>query len=342
MDRARVDELRRRLGDPLALATALGIAEGAKRQARGIFVRCPWHAENTASCSVTVGPDRSVRVRCFGCGESGDALSLIAAARGLDLRRDFRRVIAEAETIAGPVAEPPRPPPRAPASPARPPHDELMALWNAAGRFAVTEVDPPPSSLAVMRFVGERRWWPPLLDEVGIARVLPRSFAWPSWWPSSWASTYRVAVLGYEPDGTPASLHARAVQPVEPHQRQRWPRGCSAKGLLLADRRGIEVLRSAPPEGLGGIAICEGLTDTVTMALALAEVGKVWAVLGVTSTTGTEALARARWPDVRIVVATDPDPAGDRYAQEIRAALPRHLDVRRWRPTKPERPETTA
>jgi len=340
MNRAQVDELRRRLADPAALAAALGIADGAKTQPRGVLVRCPWHAERGPSCSITVGPDGTVRVRCFGCGESGDALSLIAAVRGLDLRRDFSRVIAEAEAIAGPVDRSARPPPRSP-TPAstRPPQDELIALWNAAGPFAVTGVDVPPSSLAVMRFVGSRRWWRPLLDQLGIARVLPRTFAWPSWWPSSWASTYRVAVLGYEPDGTPASIHARAVQAVDPDQRQRWPRGCSAKGLLLADCRGVDVLRGAPPRDLGGIAICEGLTDTVTMALAFADAGKQWAVLGVTSTTGTDALARVQWPAVPVVVATDPDPAGDRYAQEIRVALPSSLDVRRWRPARPEHRE---
>jgi len=335
MDRARVDELRRRFTDPAALATALGITDGAKQQPRGLLVCCPWHAERGPSCSITVGPDGTVRVRCFGCGATGDALSLIASARGLDLCRDFVRVLEEAVKIAGPVGDKPAPPRRAPA-PARPHQAELLSLWNAAGPFAVIDAAPPPSSLAIMRFTSARRWWPPHLDRLGMVRVLPRTFAWPSWWPSTWASIYRVAVLAYEPDGYAASLHARAVTDVEPDQRQRWPRGCSAKGLVLADARGVAVLRGAAPADTGGIAICEGLTDTVTMALAFAEAGKPWAVLGVMSTTGTDALARVRWPDAPVVIATDPDASGDRYAQQIRAALPRRLDVRRFRPATPE------
>jgi hypothetical protein len=334
-ERAHVDELRRRFTDVATLVAGLGIRDAAKVQPRGVFVPCPWHAERSPSCSITIGPDGTLRVRCFGCGHSGDALSLIAAVRGLDLRRDFLRVLREGEAIVGNV-DVRAPPYRAAAPPGRPPEAELLALWNAAGPFAVTDVDPPPSNLAVARFVASRRWWPPNLDQLGIARVLPRVFDWPSWWPSTWASTYRVAALAYEPDGRAASLHARAVQPVEVDQRQRWPRGCLAKGLLLADALGVAALCGSAPPSLGGIAITEGLTDTIAMALAFAEAAKPWAVLGVTSTTGTDALKRVRWPSVPVVVATDPDAAGDRYAREVRSALPRHLDVRRWRPANPK------
>lgn len=55
-------------------------------------------------------------------------------------------------------------------------------------------------------------------------------------------------------------------------------------------------------------------------------------VLGVTA-GGPPALARVRIPTgVPVIVATDPDDAGDDYARQIRAALPATVEVRRYRP----------
>ena len=66
-------------------------------------VRCPWHDERTGSCSRERRPDGTIRVRCFGCRASGDVLSLVAAVHGLDVRRDFVRVLGPT-TIAGVAA----------------------------------------------------------------------------------------------------------------------------------------------------------------------------------------------------------------------------------------------
>jgi len=109
--------LRRALFDPRKLCAALGLLSGAKPQARGLLVHCPWHAEKHASCSVTLGQDGTVRVHCFTCLESGDALTLIARVRELDGKTQFREVLAEAARIAG--SEPaghyePVPAPRSP------------------------------------------------------------------------------------------------------------------------------------------------------------------------------------------------------------------------------------
>lgn len=97
--------LRRELVNVPALCAALGLSKGAKRQARGLLVLCPWHTEKHASCSVTLGPDGTVRAHCFTCQGSGDALALIACVRKLDIKTQFREVLAEAARIAG--SEPP-------------------------------------------------------------------------------------------------------------------------------------------------------------------------------------------------------------------------------------------
>jgi DNA primase len=100
-DPDRVSEIRRALNDPAKLCTALGVEKGAQRQASGLTIFCPWHEERTPSCSVTCAADGTVRLKCFGCNVTGDALTLIAQVCGLDPRREFRGVLAAAATIAG-------------------------------------------------------------------------------------------------------------------------------------------------------------------------------------------------------------------------------------------------
>jgi DNA primase len=102
MKQLGVAELKRALGDARALARALGLAlaRGSRPQRGSVLVACPWHKEKTPSCSISTGPDGTLRVRCFGCGASGDALTLIAEVMGLDTRREFHEVLEEAARIA--------------------------------------------------------------------------------------------------------------------------------------------------------------------------------------------------------------------------------------------------
>lgn len=95
------DAIKRRLADPATALDALGLRDGAKRQARGFVIACPWHAERTPSCSVTTGPDGTLRAHCFGCGRTGDVIALGAAVLGLDVGTDFPRVLAELAARCG-------------------------------------------------------------------------------------------------------------------------------------------------------------------------------------------------------------------------------------------------
>jgi len=263
---------------------------------------------------------------CFSC--SGCGLSLSAKALAERLGIDWRAAL-DAHTERHPVA-----PPTAPPRPSTPAYAELMGLWEAAGRFSGTPANPHRSDSALRWFIARRRWRPELLDEIGIARVLPLSHSWPAWWPGAWAESWRIAVLAYSPDGTPTSLHARAVFP-NANPKTRWPLRCSAGGLLFADGIGRAVLRGTPPGDLAALLVAEGLTDTVTAALAIAERGDRLAVLGGTSGSWG-ALGRVRLPNLPIVIATDGDEAGERYVREIRAVLPR-ADLRRWKPSSTKR-----
>lgn len=333
-------ELRRRLADPVRLVEALGLTERAQRQARGLHILCPWHAERSPSCSVLEGEDGTVRVHCFGCDKSGNALHLIAARWGWNMMGDFPRVLEEAARMAGVRLEDLRRefesgPKVAPARPAAPPaghfqateripRAELKALWDASGSVNATG-DCTPEDLDVCRFLARRRWWPPSIAAIGCCRVLPLEHAWPTWWPASWAPIWRLAVLAFEADGTPAGIHARAVTEASP--KSRWPysgrdRKYSFSRLLFADRAGRGVLRGTPPAGLQRIVLVEGITDFLAAAYDTLETGAPHAVLGATA-GGFAALEGVRWPaGVTGVIATDHDTAGEKYSAEIAKALP--------------------
>lgn len=103
-----VAALRSALADPLDVCHRLGLRV-AKRQPRGALVCCSAHDDHTPSCSVRVGADGTIAVRCFACGFAGDVLHLIAAARGLSADREFPAVLqAAAELARVPLPEPRR------------------------------------------------------------------------------------------------------------------------------------------------------------------------------------------------------------------------------------------
>jgi len=90
--------LRACIVDPWRVVRALGLDRGARPQRGGAMIRCPWHDDRSASCSVRLGKEQTIAAHCFGCG---DVFALIGIAEGLDTRRDFRRVIARAAELAG-------------------------------------------------------------------------------------------------------------------------------------------------------------------------------------------------------------------------------------------------
>ena len=239
--------------------------------------------------------------------------------------------------VARPMVRPPTDAVNRATERARPPDGEVQALWSASSSVAVTTADPHPLDLAVSWFLARRRWWPPAVAALDLARVtpLPDAYSWPAWWPRRWAARWRLIVLAYEADGTAASIHGRSVLPTldRDGNKTRWPRTRvpgSARELLFADARGVALLRGSEPGSPEGILLCEGLTDFVAGALAMRECGRDIAVLG--GTAGSwPALARIKWPrGCPAFVAVDHDRAGESYVVAIRRALP-HVQLRRWR-----------
>ena len=133
-------QVRTALTDPVALLRGLGLWAGARREGRRYVFRCPWHGEKNPSCAIEVGPNEgTLRAQCFSCGAGGDVLSLIAAARRLDGRRDYQRILDIGAELAGiyldrgPVAGAPSPPRAAPAPPPAPaPRAETRPVLSPA------------------------------------------------------------------------------------------------------------------------------------------------------------------------------------------------------------------
>jgi DNA primase len=94
-------EIRAHLTNARTLCAALGLRMALRANPRQVMICCPWHTENTPSCSVRIAKDGTVAVHCHACGQSADALGLIAQVHRID---DFREVLR----IAGEIAKVPR------------------------------------------------------------------------------------------------------------------------------------------------------------------------------------------------------------------------------------------
>ena len=102
----------------------------------------------------------------------------------------------------------------------------------------------------------------------------------------------------------------------------------------MADGWGRQILATGMrPEGWSSeLVVAEGVPDWLTVAVGCSDAdGDAPAVLGVTLGSWTPDLA-AKVPDgTRVVIATDCDRAGDKYADRITRTLDGRCECRRWR-----------
>lgn len=324
--------MRRALDDPFDLVEKLGLTDGMKRQSSGVLVLCPHHAERHASCSITRGADGTVRVKCHGCGWSGDVLHLIAEVNQLDLRRDFARVVELGAQLGGVTAAELTPPPRRPAPPPPEyvPEDELERFWAACQPPNLTSAFPHLLDLAVAFYFARRRWFPPEVAELDLVRVTPlpdSEFVWPPWWPRSRAAMWRIVMRAYDAKGRLRSVQGRAIDP-DLRDKTRWPYDRASSGLFFANRPGIALLAGQPARPVR-VELMEGLSDTLVRSVQIARQGLEVAVLGLTQGS-PPALADVAWSeDVPVIVVTHADPTGERLAAESRRFIPAPVDVRR-------------
>jgi hypothetical protein len=324
--------IREALTDPWRVIEILGIAEGAVREGRAPRILCPAHDEATPSCQVGLGKRGTLRVHCFACDLKGDALALIAAARGLSIKRDYAAVLRAGAELAGipldgrpaPLrpAPTPRPRPASSYTSGYPPKSDVEAVWRAArGVGADAEV----ASLLESRGLD-----PLLVEELDLARAVQPDASLPPWTTykgRSWARTgHRLILPTYDHEGRMRNLRAWRVCEGDTPKRIVCRR---AAGLVLADGIARQVLElgAAPAwwdDGQLRVLIVEGEPDFLTWATrfgACSGLEYAPAIIGVLSGAWTKEIA-ARIPEGAIVIVrTHHDRAGDAYAEIVRATL---------------------
>lgn len=325
------------------------------RAARTVRVPCPVHNGKDPNCSVFLGDDGELGFVCFSaCGhKGGDSLAFVAAVNGLDLRINFPRVLEQAARIAGITLDnsaPPDPraqqvyienqrqrlqPPSEPPSPARtyPPKNAVGALWACS----VPVTAQPP----VVAYLERRKLNPATVAELNLARALPNHMPLPRWASfagHSWSELgYLLVVPVFDPNGQLCSIRATRVTEATTPKRVA-PAGFSVSGLVMADTAGRTLLQTGkrPPEWPKSeplrLLVTEGETDFLTWASQFSNANdSAPAVLGVFSGSWTPEFAQ-RVPDgTRVIIRTDHDPAGDRYAEQVRSSLAPRCEVRRDR-----------
>jgi len=331
--------LRRELVDVRKLCAALGLMKGAKPQARGLLVICPWHAEKHASCSVTLGPDGTVRVRCFTCQASGDALALIARVRELDIKRQFLNVLAEAARIA--VSEPSARPELV-REPVRLALDALSYNAVTARLLELCSLEREPDAV---RYLERRKLFiaachagvsalPGRDMQETLLRALLLDFELRTLELSGLVNNgrfvhpfHRLLIPWRSPDGSIDLLQRRRVDEAEPRKKYVLPPGRSPLFPF-----GAEQIRVQTPGCT--IALVEGALDVLALRILARRDGLAILPLGIPGVGNwrKEWAAFAKGRAVRI--AFDSDAAGERnvatVARDLRDAGA--VRVQRWTP----------
>lgn len=310
------------------------------------------------------------RCHAAGCKAGGGPAALVAALRfhvippkGDPRWREVYAVLEEdAGTLPGRDRRPasPRPParfvtaraaerPQTASEPGRtddasdtyPPKDEVRVTWAACVRL-----DRGKPSEPALAWLEGRGLSPALLGHLDLVRTLPDANTWPRWLPPSALTVHRLVVGMYDAAGELRSLRFRAIREPARPAKALPAFGHSTRGLVMADPLAQALLRGAraDEDGMpwdGRVLVAEGETDFWTLAGDPARMTKAltdrrtFAVFGIVAGSWSDAIAARIPDDAQVVVWTDLDPPGERYAETIRASLAHRCDVRRRRPVPP-------
>lgn len=316
---------------------------GAERRGRGER-RGPISVFNTSE-------GEAWKCHASGCGVGGGAAALLAAVRFREIPpkgdERWREVMAELEPFQpSPTARfvTSRARERSPkpsnametAAPTYPPDAEVEAVWQAG-----LPLDRLPHDDPSLGFLKRRGLSAALLTQLDLARALPAAIhPRPAWLPRSTPDLHRLVVGLHDADGKLRSLRFRAIREPAKPAKSLPPIGYNLSGLVMADPLALALLRGqrADDDGMpwdGRVVIAEGETDWWTLAAhprrherARAE-GKTHAVFGVVAGSWSDAVAARIPSQAQVVVWTDLDSAGDRYAETVRASLASRCTVLR-------------
>jgi hypothetical protein len=328
LDAHAAEDIKSALRDPWKVCQQLNLLDHAKRQALGLIIRCPSHGERNPSCSVTRGPDGTIRVICFSCGFAGDVFHLVAAVDGLDVQHDFRKVLARAAELAGyqlgseehrgprPMAPPAPPPPF-------PPEHQVRAIWN--GSYPVS------ADRQASEYFTDRGLVVAQLDAVDLVRVVPSRLPdWACYGERSWQETgHRAIVRMFDERGEFRSVRAIRVTYGGDIPKRLPPKGYRASGVVMATMAGVSML-SGELEAKR-VLVCEGEPDFISWASQPFD-GADLPLLGIVSGSWTGDISARIKDGTNVAVMTHNDRAGDAYATEINATLGHRCRVVRVRP----------
>lgn len=284
--------------------------------------------------------------RCFQCDAGGDAIDFaswhLGDSRFADLSSDRRAEVRSffGHDAAARVAAP-KPAPRQ----AAPEHNypveaEVASMWASC--------IPLDRDRGVAGYLAHRGIAPVAkLVEQDCARALPEGALCPEWayfGERAWSNTgHRLIVPLYDSTGRMRSLIARSVE-RDPLRKSLGARGKQRGGLLMAGTFGRAVLQSGPQahwhayERLRA-TVYEGEIDFLRAVARGEDVvlshgrkpASFRAVFGIFAGSFTPAVA-ARLPSgTLVVIATDADSQGDKYAAEIQTRVGERCEFQRVR-----------
>lgn len=289
-DTARRDEIRASLNDPWRLCERLRLTERAIRQSSGLSVLCPSHNEREPSCSVTSAPDGGIRVKCHACGFSGDAFTLVAKVNGLELPRDFGKVLDLAGELAG-LGPAPAAPRFQSSSPlplrSMPPAVDLESAWASL----------PQLDAEGWEYLKSRG----LEEAADLCRSVPAVGGPPN------LSGMRFAVSLRDAAGRVVAIQARDLGPAGKHKFRVL--GSSKSGVFGNPER----LSEPTVKWVIGV---EGLTDFLAASIAIGPMNPKALVVGVAGVENGAAFKVLPFGDRRVVLASDADDKGDAFATD--------------------------
>jgi len=159
---------------------------------------------------------------------------------------------------------------------------------------------------------------PELITEAGTCFALQRGASTPAWAAGWLAGDFRCLFPLYDSEGRMVSLRARKVVQSK-GRNETVPKGYHVKGLVMANRPARAGLQG---EGMAGLVVAEGEPDFLTAVQQWSPGGEL-PVMGIFSGSWAADMAAAVPEQIPVVICTDNDGAGDKYALQIAAGLSR-------------------
>jgi hypothetical protein len=208
-----------------------------------------------------------------------------------------------------------------------PPASEVAEVWRACR--------PVGEDADVVAALEARRIPVSVVEDRDLARALPEAWGLPPWC-KGWRARHRLVLPLYGADGELKSLRGRAVN-KDAVAKSLAPAGFTTRGLVFADSLARQILASgAVPHWLARpaelrIIIDEGGPAWLALCADLPERDVSTACMAIPGSGAWTAELASRIPTgCKVVIGTDDDPAGDKYAAMLNAQLGGRCEVRRW------------